>query len=108
MQNYLDTKPHNYVNMIMGDFNFNKKYIQWSDGEEEGIIGHLVESDKQDEDAKCAPLILEFSLKNNFTQQIIEPTRENETLDLCFTSGNDVIQNQFVNDILYAIHFIVK
>ena len=86
--------------ILMGDFNFNQKCIQWKQSEE-GLLVPLVANHREHEteggkqDRLQAQLLIELADKHCLLQKVDQPTHQLEVLDLIFTNNYDLIGGVF-------------
>ena len=95
-ENFVQSHPNDFNNIILGDFNLPEKYLKWFDGDEDGGIPIPSVQDSKQESIKFAETVVEFMTDFGLTQHILEPTRINEILDLCFTNDSELIENIMV------------
>ena len=101
-QGIINDLPNDQLLAIMGDFNFPKEVITWTQSEYGGMVGHVhgINSD----DTKSANVMINFMNDIASVQHVMSPTRGANTLDLFFTNDNqlvdsvEILRNKTVSD----------
>ena len=94
----LDSLPHNFQTIMCGDFNF--PHIDWELGEVfSGMSPYATIS---------ASKLINFSNCHMLNQYVQYPTRENNILDLFFTSNPFMVINSAVESTSMSDHKLVE
>nr|XP_053651724.1 uncharacterized protein LOC128701829 [Cherax quadricarinatus] len=90
--------------LLLGDFNL--RHLKWRNIAN-NIVAVITPGGSSDENSHSHEL-LNLCTKFNLNQQIIEPTRLENTLDLIFTNNDDLIRNVTISKTIYSDHNIIE
>ena len=90
-QGIINDPPNDQLLAVMGDFNFPKEVITWTQSEFGGMVGHVhgITSD----DTKSTNVMVNFMNDIASVQHVMTLIRGTNILDLYFTNDNHLVEN---------------
>ena len=89
-QGIISDLPNDQLSAVMGDFNFPKELITWTQSEFGGMVGHV--HGVSGDDTKSANVMINIMNDIASVQHVMTPTRDTNIHVLFFTNDNQLVE----------------